>query len=590
MMEEAVKVKPDDMQFDELMLKIRNGQIRIPDFQREFVWERSQIISLLDSVYQHFPIGSFLFWQTEDEIQAYRRIGEVDLRHDRGRSVQYVLDGQQRLTSLFASLEQRNVEYLVNGKKVRRDLDVFFDLDEERFVADPFASGRQSGPYKYTGLAQITEIDDYLEFLSGFLAAMSADNMGPESAIAWIADRLGSSVSRARHFFNRFQGMSFFTITEGTCAVTEAGALVAHDQAVEPIIRALIQTVDCFEEMLPKIVADMGTTENDIAALIEDARNEPIKPYKIRYRLRWLAGLGLGTYERPTFVLSDEGKSVIDGILRENEIRKRDLQEQEDDKRKRYFSVQQITDLADLMTAARELDQRRLASLQRVANRFRTYPFSVIHVFEQPIEIACEIFERINNSGQVLKVVDLMVAKSWSPTFNMRKRLATFREELKKEHYDDLPDITVLQCVSGVLQKAVQRKDILSIKKGKIEESWDSVLESIRQALDFLRSNLRITHGKILPYNAIVVPLSYFFHATATKQHTDAVRNGLVEWFWKVSVSNRYDSAAETKIGDDIGEMGKLAVGKVPRFNYVAPPLSADRIADQRLNLGSAFC
>ena len=49
--EEAIRVKPDKMQFDELMLKIRNGQIRIPDFQREFVWERSQIIRLLDSVY-----------------------------------------------------------------------------------------------------------------------------------------------------------------------------------------------------------------------------------------------------------------------------------------------------------------------------------------------------------------------------------------------------------------------------------------------------------------------------------------------------------------------------------------------------------
>ena len=48
-MEESVKVKPDKIQFDELMLKIRNGNIRIPDFQREFVWERTQIISLFDS-------------------------------------------------------------------------------------------------------------------------------------------------------------------------------------------------------------------------------------------------------------------------------------------------------------------------------------------------------------------------------------------------------------------------------------------------------------------------------------------------------------------------------------------------------------
>jgi hypothetical protein len=105
-----------------------------------------------------------------------------------------------------------------------------------------------------------------------------------------------------------------------------------------------------------------------------------------------------------------------------------------------------------------------------------------------------------------------------------------------------------------------------------------------------LKGNLRVTHAKVLPDNAIVVPLTYFFHATTAKHHPDAVRNTLVQWFWKACVSNRYDSAVETKVGDDIGEMDKLAAGEIPSFSYVAPPLSADRIAEQTLNLGSAFC
>ena len=108
-MDELAKVKPDTMRFDALMLNVRDGKIRVPDFQREFVWELSQIISLLDSIYQHFPIGSFLFWETDDEIQAYRRIGEVELRHDTAKGIQYVLDGQQRLTTislLYAALHK----------------------------------------------------------------------------------------------------------------------------------------------------------------------------------------------------------------------------------------------------------------------------------------------------------------------------------------------------------------------------------------------------------------------------------------------------------------------------------------------------
>jgi uncharacterized protein with ParB-like and HNH nuclease domain len=103
-MDELAKVKPETMRFDALMLNIRDGKIRIPDFQREFVWELSQIISLLDSIYQHFPIGSFLIWETDDDTQAYRRVGEVELRHDAEKGIQYVLDCwrcRKRLMSWF---------------------------------------------------------------------------------------------------------------------------------------------------------------------------------------------------------------------------------------------------------------------------------------------------------------------------------------------------------------------------------------------------------------------------------------------------------------------------------------------------------
>jgi len=54
------KVKPGILSFQELRVGVKKGSIRIPNFQREFVWEQSQIINLLDSIYRHYPIGSFL--------------------------------------------------------------------------------------------------------------------------------------------------------------------------------------------------------------------------------------------------------------------------------------------------------------------------------------------------------------------------------------------------------------------------------------------------------------------------------------------------------------------------------------------------
>lgn len=511
-MEEPIKVKPDDMQFEELMLKVRSGQIRIPDFQREFVWERSQIISLLDSVYQHFPIGSFLFWQTDDEIQSYRRIGEVELRRDKGRSVQYVLDGQQRLTSLFASLEQAKIAHRVNGKKVTKNLQIYFDLDEEQFVADPFSKVNEKTSSKYEGLPQITSTNDYLVVLRDLLQLIEDDGASPERVVEWLTEEIEVRKRLAHRFHSVFQGMGLYTVKHDVCITTDAGRELAEKGSPQPVVRGLIDGFQYFDDLLPKVVLDGQATEDGMVEFLENENGEEIKPYKIRYRLKWLAGLGLGQTKGKRFVLSEEGKQTIDAVLRAIEIRDRDLKEQEEDKKRRYFSVRQITDFDKCIEAAAALDPARRTALVKVCKRFRSYPFSVIDVLDQPIETACEIFERVNNSGKILNVVDLMVAKSWSPTFNMRERLTEFRDELKKEHYDDLPDITILQCVAGVVQQAVQRKDILGVKKGQIEEHWDDVLESIRKAVDFLKANLRVTHAKILPYNAIVVPLAFFFH------------------------------------------------------------------------------
>ena len=216
--EEAIRVKPDKMQFDELMLKIRNGQIRIPDFQREFVWERSQIIRRLDSVYHHFPVGSFLFWQTDDEIQSYRRIGEIELRHDQGKSVQYVLDGQQRLTSLFACLEQARITHRVNGKKVTKSLRIYFDLDEEQFVPDPFASDRERSAVKLLGLPQIGSTTDYLALLVSLLRMINKKQPSPEHVVDWLVAEFKLSVPRARRLHRLLQPLGLYTVTDEACS------------------------------------------------------------------------------------------------------------------------------------------------------------------------------------------------------------------------------------------------------------------------------------------------------------------------------------------------------------------------------------
>ena len=86
-----------------LFTGIETGKIRIPQFQREFVWTKQQTAKLIDSIIKGFPIGTFIFWETNDTMRTVRSIGNAELPELRvGETSQFVLDGQQRITSLYA--------------------------------------------------------------------------------------------------------------------------------------------------------------------------------------------------------------------------------------------------------------------------------------------------------------------------------------------------------------------------------------------------------------------------------------------------------------------------------------------------------
>jgi uncharacterized protein with ParB-like and HNH nuclease domain len=97
---------------------IHKGKYRLPAIQREFVWSPYQIERLFDSLMRDYPINSFLFWKVEKErVQDYefyeflRNFHERDNVHNPKANISgedeitAVLDGQQRLTSLYIALK-----------------------------------------------------------------------------------------------------------------------------------------------------------------------------------------------------------------------------------------------------------------------------------------------------------------------------------------------------------------------------------------------------------------------------------------------------------------------------------------------------
>src|SRR3990172_7510784 len=90
-----------------------NSTLYLPHIQRPFVWEIEQMIRLFDSLMRNYPIQTFLFWRTKDEIKARRFMEQAEWDPDLsdfyepnmskgGVEKVFVLDGQQRLQTLYA--------------------------------------------------------------------------------------------------------------------------------------------------------------------------------------------------------------------------------------------------------------------------------------------------------------------------------------------------------------------------------------------------------------------------------------------------------------------------------------------------------
>lgn len=123
----------------EILDAVYRGQIRIPAFQRGFVWESDRVAFLIDSIYKGYPFGSLLFWRTNEPLNTERQLGPFKLPEPNADfPIDYVLDGQQRITSIFGVFQtelQRQNNEDDKWKDIYFDLSVEGDVQESQFVA-----------------------------------------------------------------------------------------------------------------------------------------------------------------------------------------------------------------------------------------------------------------------------------------------------------------------------------------------------------------------------------------------------------------------------------------------------------------------
>ncbi|MBK8531100.1 MAG: DUF262 domain-containing protein [Flavobacteriales bacterium] len=106
---------------ESLLSWVKEGEIAIPEIQRPFVWDRSKVRDLMDSIYQGFPVGYIITWKNPDIRLKNGQLGG-------GKKI--LIDGQQRITALRAALMD---EYVVDKDYARIKIKIAFHPITEKF-------------------------------------------------------------------------------------------------------------------------------------------------------------------------------------------------------------------------------------------------------------------------------------------------------------------------------------------------------------------------------------------------------------------------------------------------------------------------
>jgi len=144
---------PDVQHLPTLFRRIQQGEIRVPAFQRGFVWRDAQIIELLESVYRGFPIGNLLFWSVKEALLRIEKtetfpFPDVPEKYP----LKFLLDGLQRMTTLYGVFHWPD-------RAIPGRYNVIFDLEKEEFRT--FETGLDTSKSIY--LSSLFSPKDFLE-------------------------------------------------------------------------------------------------------------------------------------------------------------------------------------------------------------------------------------------------------------------------------------------------------------------------------------------------------------------------------------------------------------------------------------------
>ncbi len=177
------------MEIADLISDIRTQDLVLPEFQREFIWRRPQMRELMFSLTQGYPIGSLLFWKTDHPPQL-KNIHEPP---DKLGTVQVILDGQQRLTTLYL-LIRGEIPHYYGSHEIKYDpRSLHYNLRDGSFQY--YQKTLMEGDPLWQRVVDCFDTDHKINVFRIAKKVASGDNSEPFE----LAQRLQTNLDRLRH-------------------------------------------------------------------------------------------------------------------------------------------------------------------------------------------------------------------------------------------------------------------------------------------------------------------------------------------------------------------------------------------------------
>jgi len=350
---------------------IDNGHMALPEFQRGYVWNRDQVRGLFDSLYRRHPVGGLLVWATESKTATHRGDGELA-----AGIVKLLLDGQQRMTSLYGVVRGRPPKFFdgnaqaFTGLRFHLEAETFAFYQPQKMNNDPlwvdvtelmrkgnegigaFAAALSANPAtapkvgdfigRLSRLLGITDIDLHIEEVTGVDTSLDVVvdifnrvNSGGtklskgDLALAKICADWPEARDTMKSKLKEWHAAGYnFTLdwllrSVNTVLTGEAKFLYLHDQNAEAIQDALKRAIKRTDTCLNMIGGRLGLDHDQVffgrfgvPVMVRylDQRSKPLDEQERDKLLFWFAQVGMwGRYSGSVESFLDQDLAALEG-------------------------------------------------------------------------------------------------------------------------------------------------------------------------------------------------------------------------------------------------------------------------------------